>query len=86
MVVLTIGAIKYIDKIKEQIDIELKKITQKELIPAYSFHKKGDINFLIFEIKDSELLKDHSSFYRMVLNIMLAVITNVILKYTDLIL
>ena len=46
MVVLTIGAIKYIDKIKEQIDIELKN-NSKKLIPAYSFHKKG---ILIFNI------------------------------------
>lgn len=41
MVVLTIGAIKYWDKIKEQIDIEFEKIDQKELIPECRFHKKA---------------------------------------------
>lgn len=83
MVVLTIGAIKYWDKIKEQIDIEFEKIDQKELIPECRFHKKGDIHFLIFEIDEKNLLDDNGSFYTEGLKYYVSsAITNVILNYT----
>lgn len=82
MIVLTIGATNYIDIIKEQIEIEFNKITQKELIPTYTFLRKGDINFIIYEISDKELLENYSSFFSDALKLYASyAITNVIIEF-----
>lgn len=63
MIVLTIGAVQNIKKIREYIASEFKKITPKVLIPTYTVSKKGNINFLYYEINDDVLAKNYNFFF-----------------------
>ncbi|NLK97217.1 MAG: hypothetical protein GX272_03945 [Epulopiscium sp.] len=63
MIVLTIGAYTHINKIKEYITLEFNKITPKALIPTYTISRRGDINFLYFEIDDDVLAKNYNFFF-----------------------
>lgn len=63
MIVLTIGAIQNIKKIKSYIDLEFEKIAPKALIPTCTISKKGNINFLYYEISDDILAENYSFFF-----------------------
>ncbi|WP_058486153.1 putative sporulation protein YtxC [Defluviitalea phaphyphila] len=63
MIVLTIGAMKNIKKIKEYIDLEFQKITPKILIPTCTISKRGNISFLYYKINDDILAKNYNFFF-----------------------
>ncbi|NLK21563.1 MAG: hypothetical protein GX308_05670 [Epulopiscium sp.] len=63
MMVLTIGAIRHIEEVEKQISLEFSKITPKALIPTYTSIKKGEIDFLYYEIKDEVLAKNYNFFF-----------------------
>ncbi|KAE9633403.1 hypothetical protein GND95_09180 [Defluviitalea raffinosedens] len=82
MIVLTIGAYTNISKIKEYISLEFEKITPKALIPTYTIAKKGDIDFLYYEIDDDVLAQNYNFFFSDALKLhATSALTNLIMDF-----